>query len=319
MERLDNIIGIAEMGSYVPDSLSSNQEKKSVFEIDDNFLNTKIGIDFTSRKNSDEETSDLCVKAFEDLNTKIILEKNDIKCIVVVTQNPDGDGLPHTSAIVHHKLGLADDCAAFDISLGCSGFVYGLSVIESFMASNQIKNGLLFTCDPYSKIVDPKDKNTALLFGDAATVALINDKPRFISLSFSFGTRGSEGRALISNNRVLSMDGRAVFAFSATEVPVQIRRLLEKNGYTLENIDLFLLHQGSKYIIDTITRRLGISVDKVPTNLKNMGNTVSSSIPLLLNEYLNKAKIKTILLSGFGVGLSWASGILQRIGIVGKN
>jgi 3-oxoacyl-[acyl-carrier-protein] synthase-3 len=313
MSESDNLLGIADIGIYIPESKLSNQDKKSLFEIDDNFLNNKIGIEYTTRKNAGDETSDLCVKAFQNLQEKTGLDKTVIKCVIVVTQNPDGDGLPHTSAIVHSKLGLADDCAAFDISLGCSGFVYGLSVIESFMSANHIEAGLLFTCDPYSKIVNPQDKNTSLLFGDAASVTLINKEPRLKSLAFSFGTRGSESAALFSENRVLTMDGRAVFNFSAVEVPVQIRKILETNDLTLAEIDLFLLHQGSKYIIDTITKRLGIGAEKVPTNLKNIGNTVSSSIPLLLNEYLYDDTVKKILLSGFGVGLSWASGLLERV------
>jgi 3-oxoacyl-[acyl-carrier-protein] synthase-3 len=313
MEKFKNLLGIAEIGVYLPETMVSNQDKKSLFDIDDAFLNNKIGIENTRRKDDKDETSDLCVKAFLDLQKKSAVDKSQIKCVVVVTQNPDGDGLPHTSSIVHKKLELSDDCAAFDISLGCSGFVYGLSVIESFMAANHIKAGLLFTCDPYSKIVDTKDKNTSLLFGDAAAVTLITDTPRFRSLAFSFGTRGSGGEALFSENRVLTMDGRAVFNFSAVEVPVQIRKILEVNTISLEEIDIFLLHQGSKYIIDTITKRLGIPIDKVPTNLKNIGNTVSSSIPLLLNNYLYNNEIKNVLISGFGVGLSWASGLLQRV------
>jgi 3-oxoacyl-[acyl-carrier-protein] synthase-3 len=253
------------------------------------------------------------VKAFANLQEKSGLDKNQVRCIIVVTQNPDGDGLPHTSAIVHKKLELGPDCAAFDISLGCSGFVYGLSVIESFMAANRMTCGLLFTCDPYSKIINPEDKNTSLLFGDAATVTLVNDKPRLRSIDFAFGTKGSEGEALVSTKGVLSMDGRAVFNFSATEVPVQIRKLLEENALGIEDIDIFLLHQGSKYIIDTIARRLGLGAEKVPSNLKNMGNTVSSSIPMLLNQYLHEGNVRTILLSGFGVGLSWASSLLKRV------
>lgn len=313
MDKINTNIGIHEIGIFIPDLRLANQDKKHLFDIDDIFLNNKIGIDFTSRKNEEDETSDLCVKAFMDLKKKAGVDKNEIKCIIVVTQNPDGDGLPHTSAIVHKKLGLADDCAAFDISLGCSGFVYGLSVIESFMRSNEMDCGLLFTCDPYSKIVNPEDKNTSLLFGDAATVTLINNQPKLKALSYAFGTKGSEGEALMSTNKVLTMDGRAVFNFSATEVPVQIRKLLQKNTFTLEEIDLFLLHQGSKYIVDTITKRLGVPVEKVPSNMKNMGNTVSSSIPLLLNQYLHEQKYEKLLLSGFGVGLSWASAVLQRV------
>jgi len=313
MKTSSNTVGITDIGVFIPEDLISNQDKKTLFDVDDNFLNSKIGIDFTSRKDSRDETSDLCVKAFANLQQKKKIAVADIKCVIVVTQNPDGDGLPHTSAIVHKKLGLSDNCAAFDVSLGCSGFVYGLSIIESFMSSNGMDCGLLFTCDPYSKIVNPEDKNTSLLFGDAATVTLITDNPVIQTLDFAFGTKGSEGEALVSTNRVLSMDGRAVFNFSATEVPVQIKKILQKNNLTLDTLDIVLLHQGSKYIVDTITRRLGLNAEKVPSNMKNMGNTVSSSIPLLLNQYLQDKSAQSILISGFGVGLSWASCLLQRI------
>lgn len=312
MQNLNTEVGIAEIGVYVPLAHESNIIKKSLFDFDDNFLINKIGIDHTTRKDVDEDTSDLCVKAFDDLLNKVNIEKEQIKCIVVVTQNPDGERIPHTSAILHSKLNLDDDCAAFDISLGCSGFVYGLSIIQSFMTTNHITTGLLFTCDPYSKILNPADKNTSLLFGDAATVTLINNRPRLRSLDFSFGTRGKDGEALVTKNGLLTMDGRAVFNFSAIEVPTQIRTILEKNALTLEEVDVLLLHQGSKFIIDTIARRLGVTNDKVPTNLKNIGNTVSSSIPLLLERYISKSNINNILISGFGVGLSWASAILQR-------
>ena len=115
-----------------------------------------------------------------------------IDCLVVVTQNPDGDGLPHTSAIVHAKLNLKTSCAVFDISLGCSGYVYSLSIIKSFMESNSLKNGLLFTCDPYSKIIDINDKNTSMLFGDAATVTMMNTKPKLLLDKFIFATSGIE-------------------------------------------------------------------------------------------------------------------------------
>lgn len=309
---MENTVGILAIGTYVPQSYLSNLDKINLFEIDESFLENKIGTIKVSRKSDDQETSDLCVKAFEDLQTKITLEIADIECVVVVTQNPDGDGLPHTSAIIHKKLNLPESCAVFDISLGCSGFVYALSVIQSFMNSNGMTNGLLFTCDPYSKIVNENDKNTSLLFGDAATVSYIGANPVFSSVSFKFGSRGSEGESLKSTNNVLSMDGRAVFTFSATAVPKQIYSLLDQNNICIESIDLFMFHQGSKYIVDTLTKRLNLDPIKVPSKLNGIGNTVSSSLPLLLADYINDTKINTLLLSGFGVGLSWASTILKR-------
>ena len=307
-----NLLGIAAIEAYVPERHESNWDKIGGFGLSEDFIRDKIGTEFAARKQADEETSDMCVRAFQVLEAKHSLQKDAIDCVVVVTQNPDGDGLPHTSAIVHGKLGLSDGCAAFDISLGCSGYVYGLAIIRSFMEANGLKCGLLFTADPYSKIINPTDKNTALLFGDAATVTLISSDAILLSRAFECGTRGREGDALICKNKILTMNGRAVFNFSAVEVPLQIQRLLGKAGLTLGDVDLVLLHQGSRFILDTIGRRLGLGRDQLPSNISSHGNTVSSSIPLLLSNYLENTACKRIVISGFGVGLSWASAILER-------
>ena len=216
---------------------------------------------------------------------------------------------------MHGKIGAPESAACFDISLGCSGFVYGLSIASAFMQANGLKRGLLFTADPYSKIIDPDDKNTVLLFGDAAAVALLEDPVQpgaWQALRFAFGTRGSAGMALNNRAGKLEMDGRAVFTFSATAVPAQVKALLEETGLTVADIDLFLLHQGSKYIVDTIAQRLALPRDKVVLGLAGCGNTVSSSIPLLLEKVMHERQLTRVLLSGFGVGLSWASAILER-------
>jgi 3-oxoacyl-[acyl-carrier-protein] synthase-3 len=160
--------------------------------------------------------------------------------------------------------------------------------------------------------VNPADKNTALLFGDAATVTLISGEEVLLARAFECGTRGREGDSLMCKDKVLIMNGRAVFNFSAVEVPRQIRRLLDKAGLAMEEIDVVLLHQGSRFILDTVGRRLGLGRDKLPSNISSHGNTVSSSIPLLLSDYLGNTGCKRIVISGFGVGLSWASAILER-------
>jgi len=308
------VISITAIGSYIPAARESNYAKKSQFDIDDDFITEKIGVKQVSRKASDEETSDLCVKAYADL-----LGRHGgiepIDCLIVCTQNPDGSGLPHTSAIVHGKLGLPPHCACFDVSLGCSGYVYGLSVIKSFMQDNGFSNGLLFTADPYSKIIDPQDKNTALLFGDAASVTLMQSAAgpgTWQPGPFRFGTQGKGGAALENRDGKLYMNGRAVFNFSATEVPLQLRQLLQGLQLGIDDIDLFLFHQGSKFIVDQLTARLKIPHEKVPLNLADQGNTVSSSLPLLLQGYVDDPQLHRIVLSGFGVGLSWASCLLTR-------
>jgi 3-oxoacyl-[acyl-carrier-protein] synthase-3 len=304
--------GIAEIGVYVPNNYERISDKKLQFNLEDDFLINKIGINKLSRKNITEDTSDMCIKAFSDLITKIKVDKLKVDCLILVTQNPDNDGLPHTSSVIHNKLGLSDSCACFDISLGCSGYVYGLGIIESFMHLNKLECGLLFTCDPYSKIVDKNDRNTSFLFGDAASVTLINNFPKLIRQDSLFATRGSEGNALFSNNKILFMDGRSVFNFSATEVPKQINQILDKNNLKTTDVDLFFLHQGSKYIVDTITKRLSLKKTSVPLSIAETGNTISSTIPLMLTNYINNNKINTILMSGFGVGLSWATSIYKR-------
>ncbi len=305
------MLGIEEIGVYIPAGVVSNYQRKEKFGIDDHFIEQKIGVKLVAVKGDDEETSDLCLKAFDALCAKKAIDRSEIEALVVVTQNPD-QNIPHVSAMVHGALDLPPACACFDISLGCSGFVYALSVFHAFMAANGMKKGLLFTADPYSKVVDPNDKNTALLFGDAAAVTLISDHPRLVSGKFTFGTLGSEHEKLICTDGKLFMNGRAVFNFAAKTVPGDIQLMAQKNGITLEEIDLFLLHQGSKIIVETIADRLGVPREKAPYRTYDYGNTISSTLPILLADELNGAA-NTFALCGFGVGLSWASGLLKRV------
>lgn len=307
------MLGIKNIASYLPQKKISNYDKKIQFDLDDDFIENKIGVKSHCVKEKDEKASDLCIKAFENLIVKENIDKSTIDCCVVVTQNPDFN-IPHTSAIVHSKLDLANECACFDISLGCSGYVYGLSNIISFMEKNNLKNGLLFTSDQYSSIIDKNDKNTDLIFGDAATVTYINKNAIVIPQNFSFGTNGNGYKELICKDK-LYMNGRAVFNFTATTIPIHIKKLLEKNQLTDNDIDKYILHQGSKYIVDTIRKRLKTNELKVPFDMYEYGNTISSSIPIILEKELNNSNNQKIVISGFGVGLSWASAILEKINL----
>lgn len=309
------MIGIAAIASYVSSGFLDNADRKEDFGISDSFIEDKLGILRVSRKARAEETSDMCVQAFRALQAKTGIATDDIDCVVVVTQNPDGHGIPHSSAIVHGKLDLPANCASFDISLGCSGFVYGLSIVPAFMAANGLRRGLLFTCDPYSKIIDPDDKDTVLLFGDAAAATFLcakEDGGHWQASRFRFMSNGRDGGALIHANGRLNMNGRAVFNFSATAIPDQVKDLLAEAGLDSAEIDLFLFHQGSKYILDTLRKRLQLPAEKVPLKLREQGNTVSSSLPLLLEDALSDVKLSRMLLCGFGVGLSAASCLLER-------
>jgi len=305
------MIGIQEIGSYIPSNRISNYDLKDKFEMDDNFIENKIGVQRVSRMLDGEDTSVMCVKAFNNLEQKIDIEKGEIECLILITQNPDSN-IPHTSAVLHGLLDLPENCACFGVSLGCSGFVYGLSIIESFMQRNGMKKGLLFTSDPYSKIIDPEDKNTQILFGDGATVSLITDTPVYISGKYNFGTVGKEFKNLICTDNSLYMNGRGIFNFAARYVPKDIKQLLEKNELLIDDIDKFVFHQGSKYIIDTLIKRIGLEKEKVPFDIQDYGNTVSSSIPLIIEKEI-KSNTNKMVAIGFGVGLSWASTILTKI------
>jgi len=306
------MLGIENIGSYIPVSRISNYERRDKFGIDAQFIEEKIGVKSVSRKGEEEETSDMCLAAFSDLVARSGLQPAEVEALVVVTQNPDHP-IPHTSAIVHGRLGLPETCACFDISLGCSGFVYGLSIITSFMAANGMKKGVLITADPYSKVVNPEDKNTALLFGDAAAATLISETPRLVPGQFTFGTLGSEYDKLIAREGELYMNGRAVFNFAAKTIPPDLEKMAARNGVPMAEIDRFLFHQGSKIIVETIARKLDAPLAKVPYAICDFGNSCASTIPLLILPELDNLDVKLAAMSGFGVGLSWASGLLRRV------
>ena len=306
------MIGIENIGVFFPANIESNYALKEKFGIDDYFIEEKIGVKKVTRLSKEQTVTDLCTRAFEGLVKAAAFDKNETDIVVVVTQNPDSN-IPHTSALVHAVLGLPTSCACFDISLGCSGFVYGLSVISSMMEANGFRKGLLFTADPYSKIIDAEDKNTRLLFGDGASVTLLSDKPIWKTGAFSFGTIGALANNLYCSEGRLFMDGRGVFDFVAKNIPRDVENVLKKNGLVKEDIDLFIMHQGSKYILDTLAKRMHVDKSKMPFHASEYGNTVSSSIPIVLKDHMYDEKVKTILLSGFGVGLSYASTILTKL------
>jgi 3-oxoacyl-[acyl-carrier-protein] synthase-3 len=306
------MIGIKAISSYVPGNFIDNISQAASFGESESFVREKIGAIRLSRMEEGQETSDLAVKAVEALLVKSGLERADIGALVVVTQNGDGAGLPHTSAIVQSKLGLPTTIAAFDISLGCSGYVYGLSVLKGFMQSAGLRNGVLVTADPYSKVIDQTNRVTALLFGDAATATLLSEGAEWDVMPPLFGTDGAGSIHLMVKDGLLGMNGRQVFNFASLQIPGHIKSYLERAGLQLEDIDSYCLHQGSAAIIDAIARRFPTVRDRFANEMIDIGNTVSSSIPLLLEQRLNDKALSRILISGFGVGLSWATTLLVR-------
>jgi 3-oxoacyl-[acyl-carrier-protein] synthase III len=303
--------GIKAIGSYLPKTQIDNYTIGQRWDLKPDFIKSKIGVVERLVKDPHEDTSDMAVKAFEALRNKTGMELSNIDALVVVTQNPDYN-IPHVAGLVHGKLGLSESVSTFDISLGCSGYVYGLNILVGFLQSVGMNRGVLITADPYSKIINMDDKNTVLLFGDAATATLIEQEPVYSMHSFAGGSKGDLKRALICEDGTLEMNGRDVFNFAASSIPGLVQQTLDRADLSLNEIDAFLFHQGSGYILDTLTRRMKLDPTKVIHGLANVGNTVSSSIPLLLEAEIDNKRREKLLLCGFGVGLSYASCICER-------
>ncbi len=302
---------------------------------DEAFITDKVGIRQRFVLGPGESGIDLAERACRTLFEAQSLEPAAVDMLVYVTQNPDRR-IPHNSAGLATRLELRTNLIAFDLSLACSGYVYGLSIVEAMLASLGLETAVLVTCDPYSRIMASEDKATNAVFGDAATATLLTRNGKGGRLGkIDFGTDGSGGDAISvaaggaahphvalgidgvqAHGRAalaLTMKGRDVFNFVMTRVPPSIQACLDANGLTLGEIDYFALHQGSSYMLQTTAQRAGIPDDKLLTNIADYGNTVSSSIPLLLEPLLEGGglKAKRVLISGFGAGLSWATTVLS--------
>ena len=310
---------IRGIGTYLPEKTVGNDELIERFEWDREFLEVKLGIHQRHIAAEGEGASDMGVAAAEDLFAKCPdLKREDVQLLIVCTQNPDY-GLPHTSALVQDRLGLPTTTACFDVGLGCSGFVYGLSIVHSMLETLNLTNALIVTSDPYSKVIDPADRGTSPLFGDGAAATWISRTGSGGEIgTFTFGTDGAGARNLIvepdaEGVRCLSMNGRAIFEFMLERIPGDLARCAESNGLTTDEIDLFLLHQASAHMLGYVTKRMKLDPERVPIRMQDTGNLVSSSIPFLIARLTGQGDLagKTTLLSGFGVGLSWASTVVR--------
>ncbi len=279
-------------------------------------------------------TSDLCVQAANKVLDDLNWDKNDIDCLIFVTQTPDYI-LPATSCIIQDRLGLSKDCFALDISLGCSGWVYGLSVIASMMQSGMFKKGLLLAGDTTTITKSSKDKSTFPLFGDAGTATALEFQQDETGFQFHFGTDGAGYESIIikdggfrnpfSENSLIEkeydggiirndsqsiLNGANVFTFGIGRAPKSVKALIDRFDIDKQSIDYVIFHQANKMMNEKIRIKLGFTEDQVPYSLNSFGNTSSASIPLTMNLKLSDKLKKTnrkMLACGFGVGLSWAS------------
>jgi 3-oxoacyl-[acyl-carrier-protein] synthase-3 len=296
---------------------------------------TKTGIRTRAVSGIGECSSDLAVAAGLKLLSASGVNREEIDFLLLCTQSPDYF-LPSTSCLVHRALDFPESCGCFDYNLGCSGFVYGLSVAKGLIETGQARNVLLITSDTYTKFIHPKDKSVRCLFGDGAAATLIGsiDSQEDMIGNFIFGTDGTGAKNLIvpaggmrkafnpaatelvdSSGNVrtennLYMNGPEIFNFTLNTVPKLVSNLLDKSGLKRQDLDLWVLHQANKFMLDHLRKKLELPEDRVPIFLESCGNTVSSSIPITLAELGNQGKLQSgqlLALIGFGVGYSWAA------------
>lgn len=297
------------------------------------FSNTTNVFEFRQALNH-QTTSDLAYEAAKQLIIEMHIDVKEIDILIFVSQTPDYLNIPNTSTILQHRLELSTKCIAFDIPLGCSGFVYGMSVISAYMQNPLINKGMLVFGDTPSKIVNKKDKSAALLFGDAGGCAIFTKTSRKSEMFFNLGSDGKGAESIIithggsrnpmtieslvekqiDNNIIrrdcdIQLDGMDVFSFGITQAPKTIKELYEFASINNEMIDFAIFHQANKMMNEMIRKKLKLDIVKVPYSLEKFGNTSSASIPLTIVTEL-KEKLggsKNLLLCGFGVGLSWGT------------
>lgn len=312
------ILGIESIAHAFGANRIDNVEFGRQRGFDPGFIADKLGIETRYTTTKDQASSDLACAAVCALLEKTGISKAEIGFLALVTQTPDYQ-LPHTAALVQARLGLSQRLASFDISLGCSGFVYGLAAAASFMATQGIRHGILVTVDVYSKLIQTDDRATSTLFSDVAAATLIGDRPIYTLGRTIFGTDGAGASKLMvdsggsrepGGNARLFMDGRAIFSFMMTRIPQDVEECLDVNGLEHSDVDRYVFHQANRFMIESLADRICLDRAKVVLNVRDGGNTVGSTIPIALESILGQHH-RNILVSGFGVGLSWATGILK--------
>lgn len=325
---------IKAIAYYLPKEVITNEQLDAELEGVDLVAKT-AGVNTRRRAAVNETASDLAVKAAEKLFLENNIKPSEIDFLLFCTQSPDYF-MPSTSCVIQDRLGIPTTAGAFGYDLGCSGYVYGLAIANSFVESGLAKNVLLLTSDTISKYLHPQDKNR-LLFGDAASATLVSAEGIASIGSFERGTDGSGFEHIIIRNggnrhRAMTgkirkddndnthcddffdMDGEAVFNFTVEQIPELIKNCFEKNGLEKEDVDYYVFHQANKYMLNTLRKLNKLPKERFFVDLSDTGNTTSSTVPIGLVKSLESGNIHkgmNVMVAGFGVGLSWAATILK--------
>lgn len=332
---------VKDIAVYMPASVLSNEDLSSLYpEWSAAKILDKTGIKERRVAGHQETAGDMACEAARHLFEQGKITAEDVDFIILCTQAPD-HVLPTTACLLQDRLGISRQAGALDINLGCSGFVYGLSLAKGLIETGAARCVLLLTADTYSKYIHPLDKSVRTLFGDAAaaTAIVAGEQADEAIGPFVFGTDGSGAKNLIveagmyrlptsgetsiehsdhsGNVRSLEhlyMNGAEVMAFSLREVPKAAESLLQKTGKTKDDIDFFILHQANKLLLEALRKKLKVAKEKLPITMESCGNTVSSSIPMAIHTLMQQGQLQhgqQFMLIGFGVGYSWAACLLN--------
>lgn len=315
-------ISITGLGCKVPDRVVTNDELSQYVDTSNEWIMERTGIRERRIASREEALSDLALPAARDALEQAGLIGADIDLIIVATVTPDM-AFPSTGAIVADALG-AKDAAAYDLSAGCTGFMYALAQAYGMLAGGLAQRALVIGGDVLSKILDWSDRSTLVLFGDGAGAVVLQAVPQQGFLGFELGADGEGGKNLWlpgsgsrffeDPERFVKMNGREVFKF-ATRILVQSAEdILAKCGMSIDDVDLYIPHQANVRIIEHATRKLGVPSDKVVINVDRYGNTSSGSIPLALADALADGRLRPgqlVLMTGMGAGLTWGSALMR--------
>ncbi len=318
---------IGPISVYLPENAETNDDLQAEFPAWDlELIAAKTGI-FKRYIAADHEcASDLGVAAARQLFAEHDIDPQSIDFLLLCTQTPDYP-LPTTACLMQDRLGLRTSCGALDFNLGCSGFVYGLSLADGLIQNGTAKRVLLITAETYSKYIDKKDRSLRTIFGDGAAATLIESSEHQSLSNFQFGTDGSGADTLLVTqggarraedahkprhrqrwNSELYMDGPSLINFTVAAIPKLVQEILDKAGLQEDDVGLFLFHQATFKMLEMLQERLGLDDQRLPIVLGEYGNTVSSTIPILIQEMRRQRRLsadRMNLIVGFGVGWSW--------------
>ena len=302
---------------HIEFSLGGKKEKYLDLSIDNPSWDTKRILDVTGIKtrhlSKNEDIISLSIKSAKKVLKKFPKKKIDFLIFVSQTSNLK---LPSISCVMQHRLGLRNNIQAFDINMGCSGFIYALSVAKSMISQKGVTNGMIICSDVYTKYIKKNNTSCRPIFSDASSSIIVGKCSSLSINDFDYGTDGSGAFDLYlkEGDKDIYMNGSKVALFTIKRIPNSVKRLLNKNKIKLEKIDKFIFHQASKFVLNQIYRILKIHKKKIYENYEKYGNTVSSSIPIALKEASTKNLLKkddNIILCGFGVGLSWSTVLIK--------